>query len=351
MQRNKYVVIGAMSGTSLDGLDLCLVEFNYDKKWSFSILDSTTIPYPEFWKEKLSQAHLLSKIELNALDDGYSKYLGSLAKEFLNSRGADFLSSHGHTVFHDPKNGITFQLGNLKGISEASGLRTICNYRVQDVKMGGQGAPLVPIGDKLLFGEYSACLNLGGFANISFDDEKGARIAFDTCPCNMLLNLAVNKLSKDYDENGLIARSGIIDEDLLNQWNSIDYYHLNPPKSLGREWFAAHYLECIDNAQISEIPHILTTACEHIAMQIGKSLSELTGTCLATGGGAFNAFLVERIEHYVNMKIIIPEAPIIEQKEALVFAFLGVLKMRGEHNILASVTGAERDHCSGEMFN
>ena len=231
------VVLGLMSGTSLDGLDLCCVSFsdNYD---DFRILAAKTFPYSPIWKSKLENAFYSTTTEVNALDKEYGVFLGENITDFINTHSLppiDLISSHGHTVFHQPNRGITKQIGSGKEIAKHTGIKVVYDFRTQDVVLGGQGAPLVPIGDVILFNEYDACLNLGGFANVSFD-MKNSRIAYDIGACNLILNHFAQKFGYEYDNQGFIAQMGTCDESLLKKLNNIDYYCFNPPKSLAREF-------------------------------------------------------------------------------------------------------------------
>ncbi len=339
-----------MSGTSLDGVDIAACEFWITKtgKIHYKIHSAETLAYPNDWKERLITAPLLTGLELTLLDIDYGNYLGELTKKFIGRHELKprFIASHGHTVFHQPHRGITLQIGSGASIAATTGLKIISDFRSLDVALGGQGAPLVPIGDKLLFDEYDFCLNLGGFSNISMDDEKQSRIAFDICPVNMALNHYANKLGFEFDKNGELSAKGNLNQQLLNALNGLDYYTKNPPKSLGREWFETSFLPLIDN----KIPtqDILHTLTEHIAIQIGKAVSGFpAGKILTTGGGAENTYLVSRIYQHAKSKIVIPEKMLVHYKEALIFALLGFLRSENKMNTLASVTGARSDSIGG----
>lgn len=348
-----YRVIGLMSGTSLDGLDIAACSFEIkEKKWTFSIENALTIPYSENLKEKLSHAHQMSGIELIELHKSYGKYLGQKVNEFLVRFPADYnlIASHGHTVFHQPEKGITFQLGDVNALAAETGITTIADFRSLDVALEGQGAPLVPIGDKLLFSAYEFCLNLGGFSNISYD-ENSRRIAFDPSPANLAINYLMNSLNKSYDRNGEAGRKGNLNYNLLESLNKLPYYSKKPPKSLGREWIDNAFIPVLKSYDII-LKNKLRTVYEHIAIQITRPLEKFpSGKILVTGGGAHNTFLIERLEAHTKHEIIIPSSEIIDFKEALIFAFLGVLRLRNEVNCLASVTGAEKDNSGGLMIS
>lgn len=352
MKKDFYRVVGVMSGTSLDGIDLVLCEFQRDAmdQWTYALSNAKTLSYSNDWVDLLAKALSFSEEELQTLNREYTKYLSERIIEYMKLYGItaiDAICSHGHTILHQPEQGKTLQIGNLPSIARYLGHRVVCDFRVQDVNMGGQGAPLVPIGDRLLFGDYDYCLNLGGFANISFE-EKNNRLAYDICPVNVVLNALANRLGKPYDKNGSIAVSGALIDSLLNRLNSSSYYKESPPKSLGMEWVNQNILPLLDSTE-EEISSLLRTYTEHIATQLANNLKS-HGRVLVTGGGAYNSFLIDRLKQLTATEVILPDTSIIEFKEALIFGFLGVLRLRDEVNCLASVTGASRDHSSGNIF-
>jgi anhydro-N-acetylmuramic acid kinase len=354
MFKTTYHVIGVMSGTSLDGIDLAHIHFTVmDGQWTFKILESETISYDENWLNKLRTAVDFSEPELAKLNDDYTLLLGNTITTFIQKNqltNLDAVCSHGHTILHQPQNGFTLQIGNLPKIAEIVGQTVICDFRVQDVQLGGQGAPLVPIGDRILFADYDYCLNLGGFSNVSFEVDK-KRIAFDISPVNTVLNFYANQLGLDYDDKGSLARSGKVDADLLNKLNTLDYYQKPYPKSLGFEFVKTVVLPLIEKHSISK-ENKMHTFTEHIALQTALALPKKEGKMLITGGGAYNTFLIERMQYHLpKLQLIIPDAKTLEYKEALIFALLGVLKLRGEINVLNSVTGAKHDHSSGVIFS
>ncbi|MBE0424764.1 MAG: anhydro-N-acetylmuramic acid kinase, partial [Lutibacter sp.] len=347
MKNGAKYVIGVMSGTSLDGIDIAYVKITNETIYSFEILTAKTIPYSKEWKSTLKQGFLLSGEKLVKLDADYGIYLGKTLSTFIkenNIEKLDFIASHGHTIFHNPEKKYTLQIGNGPQITAITGIKTICDFRVQDLALGGQGAPLVPVGDELLFSEYDYCLNLGGFSNISFNKNQ-QRIAFDICPVNIVLNHYVASLNMEYDDNGNIASEGNIDNNLLKALNSLAFYDDAKPKSLGYEFVAETIFPLIDKHNLS-IKDVLRTFVEHIAIQISKKTDSDSGkTMLATGGGAFNTFLIERLQSHTKTQLIIPDETIINYKEALIFALLGFLKDEKKINCLKSVTGASKDHC------
>lgn len=352
MFKENYNVIGVMSGTSLDGVDLAYINFNISERWTFEIFQSETVSYSEEWQNKLKNAIQFSASELEQLNSDYTKILASVISEFIskhNLTDIDAVCSHGHTILHQPQNGLTLQIGNLPMIRDLVNQTVVCDFRVQDVQLGGQGAPLVPIGDELLFSEYDYCLNLGGFSNVSFS-EHGIRMAFDISPVNTVLNYYANALGLPYDAGGSIAQSGKVNTILLAQLNELEYYKLPFPKSLGMEFVNQDIFPLMHSFNCS-IEDKLATFVEHIAIQIAAVCNKPNAKLLITGGGAYNVFLIHRLSEYLSTTtLIIPDDKIIQFKEALIFALLGVLKLRGENNVLSSVTGARNDHSSGIIF-
>jgi anhydro-N-acetylmuramic acid kinase len=353
MKKDYYNVIGVMSGTSLDGVDLAHIHFKIKEgKWAFEVLECETISYNSHWISILKTAVDYSTIQLEELNQNYTQLLASIIINFINKysiENLDAVCSHGHTILHQPQNGFTLQIGNLPEIAQLTKQTIVCDFRVQDVQLGGQGAPLVPIGDRILFSQYDYCMNLGGFSNVSFE-ENNIRIAFDISAVNTVLNFYANQLGLDYDDKGLISRTGTCNIDLLTELNALDFYKTKHPKSLGFEFVKEIVLPLMERYSIT-IENKLHTYTEHIAIQIALALPKKNGNMLTTGGGAYNDFLMERIQfHLPEMDIIIPSKKILEFKEALIFALLGVLKMREEVNALQSVTGASHDHSSGVIF-
>ncbi len=347
---NKVLVIGAMSGTSLDGLDLAACEFELiGGRWIFNIVEAETLPYSGEWINNLKNGQTFTGEEFLLLHNLYGKYLGKKIAEFLSKYklSPQLIASHGHTLFHQPEKAFTFQIGNGAEIFAETGIQVVADFRTTDVALGGQGAPLVPVGDRLLFADYDYCLNLGGFANVSYDDA-GRRIAFDNCPINFVLNVFANKKGLPFDNSGDLGRSGQLNKSLLTQLNQLDYYKMEAPKSLGREWVENTFNRVVGSYSISDIDK-MRTVYEHAAIQIAKVFTPQSKV-LITGGGAFNTFLIERIAYYSKAELVIPENKLINFKEALIFAFLGMLRSRGEINCLASVTGAKRDSSSGIIF-
>lgn len=350
MMKNKIFAIGVMSGTSLDGVDLVYVCFDKKVYQNFKILCSETVNYSPKWKQVLQNAIHLEKKELDNLNTTYGTLLGDMILQFMTKnqiKKVDFIASHGHTVLHQPEKGITLQIGNGAEIASITKQKVVCDFRTQDVKLGGQGAPLVPIGDALLFSKFDYCINLGGFSNVSFQ-KADKRIAFDICPVNIVLNFYAHKLGYEYDASGEIAKSGKINQRLLVALNRLAFYQKEAPKSLGLEWVQQYVFPLIDQLE-QHVPNILRTVVEHIAIQISVVVKG-NSSLLFTGGGVYNSFLMQQIAYYSNVKIGLPDHKLINFKEALIFALLGLLKIDNQVNCLASVTGAKKDHSSGVIF-
>ncbi len=348
---NRIKAIGVMSGTSLDGMDLAAVEFQQEKhKWSFKLQAVETIPYSDVWHQKLKTSPLLSGEKLMELHTEYGYFTGEQINRFITNTGfnPDIIASHGHTVFHQPEKHFTFQIGNGAEIAAITNITTVADFRIGDVALGGQGAPLVPVGDKLLFPDFDYCLNLGGFANISYD-ANNERKAFDICPVNIVLNQFAEKQGLPFDEGGELGRKGKVNSELLQQLNALPFYQQKSPKSLGREWIEKEFMPVLESYSISDNDK-MRTVYTHIAQQIAAT-TNTAGKMLITGGGAFNSFLTEQITSFSKTDVVIPSSNIINYKEALIFAFLGVLRIRNENNCYASVTGARKNSCTGIIFN
>lgn len=347
----KFTVLGLMSGTSLDGLDLAMVKFfKSDGAWSFELLASESRAYPNAWLRKLEEAPGFDAAKLIAFDREYGAYLGSVAKSFMIDAGVHpkLIASHGHTVFHDPSRSYTLQIGHGAYIAQQTGVDVVNDFRSADVANGGQGAPLVPIGDQELFANYAACMNLGGFSNISYEAAEG-RVAFDICPVNIVLNDLAQELGMPYDENGDFAQSGILNLDLKRALDELAYYSLDGPKSLGREWYEANFRPLLRESDLSARDK-LCTVVEHVASQISKIVSKVgLKNLLVTGGGAHNAYLLKKISEKTTADIIVPESGIVDYKEAIVFAFLGLLFLLDEPNCLKASTGAKMNSIGGAL--
>lgn len=375
----QYDVLGLMSGTSLDGLDILHVRFEQlpERKWNYTLLEAETIGYPEVLSERLASAMQLSGLELALLHADYGHFVGRQIRAFVDRHhiAPQFAAVHGHTVFHQPERGLTLQIGDGAAMAAESGLTIINDFRTADVALGGQGAPLVPIGDELLFPQYDFCLNLGGISNISYRKGK-ERCAFDISLCNIALNYCARRKGAAYDADGIWARSGTPVPELISRLDALAYYRQEPPKSLGFEWFEKEFLPVMADYGTVRIEDLLRSLVEHFAGQIARicreagremSLGQSKKTeeeypqdgnrddksrkkMLITGGGARNLFLVERIAALSGMQVVEAESRLIEYKEALIFALLGVLRTEACANCLSSVTGAQRDNIGGAVY-
>jgi len=350
--KKEFNVVGLMSGTSLDGIDVCATNFKFENnQWSFKILKADTYTYSVKDIDALKRVTQFKSEDLLKFDVYLGKLYGQLINTFIktNQLNINFIGSHGHTVFHQPNNGFTLQIGRGQEIANQTQLPVYCDFRSKDVSLGGQGAPLVPIGDELLFNDYDACFNFGGISNVSYIKDN-LRIAYDVCPFNMPLNYLAQQIGLEYDKNGEIAKSGSLNLELLEKLSQLGYYKQPQPKSLGIEWFNEKFLPIINHSEIS-IKDKLHTVSVHIAQEIAKVINSIDGEkILFTGGGTYHSFIIELIKSHSQKNITIPNHQIIDFKEALVFGFLAVLKHQNQVNVLKSVTGASKDSCCGVLF-
>ncbi len=348
--KTAYRVVGVMSGSSLDGIDLALCDLRIeDGRWKYRIEKAQTIAYDDDLRSKLIAVMDGTALDLARLDVELGRRIGEACKEFLTGEMIDLISSHGHTIFHKPDEGLTTQIGSGAQIAAITGITTVCDLRTMDVAHGGQGAPLVPLGEKLLFPENKCFINLGGIANISIHTDDRV-VGHDIGPCNMALNFLAAEAGENFDRDGWIADSGTIIPDLLERLNSLSFYQQDPPRSLGREWFDEQILPLIGNSRFS-VADRMRTVVEHITSQISRELDRYSAEkVMITGGGAHNGFLIQRLGALSKASIEVPERDVIDFKEALIFALLGVLRLRGEVNALASVTGAWRDSVGGAVY-
>ena len=346
-----------MSGTSLDGLDLAYCHiWEKNGTWEFEIKNTKSVSYDAEMLNTLKDAIGLSAEKLIKLHNTYGTWLGEQALQFIDEDklDVDYIASHGHTTHHRPEMGLTFQVGSGQHIANTSGHKVICDFRTNDLALGGQGAPLVPIGDRIFFNEYDFCLNLGGISNISFD-VKGKRIAYDIGLANMILNYITRKVNLEYDDEGKLARSGKLNEGMLKGLNDLQYYLLPHPKSIGYEWFLDEVVPIVEETDDS-IENLLHTSihhiCDKIAQQIKLNTNSKKQSLLVSGGGALNTFFIETLQQKLGetTKVILPEKIIIEFKEALVFALMSVLRVEQQTNVLSSVTGAKKDSSSGVVY-
>ena len=369
-----YRVIGLMSGSSLDGLDIAFAEFQEQGgKWTYEIKASACYIYDEDWKNRLQQATSLSAEDYQLLHTAFGQYMGERVNEFIEDQQLEYqvalVSSHGHTTFHVPAKKMTAQLGDGAAIAAVTKLPVVTDLRAMDIAFGGQGAPIVPIGEKLLMDDYDYFLNIGGIANISRNSDP--YIAFDVCPANRVLDMLANEAGEPFDNGGAMAASGSVNHQLLEKLNTLDYYQQPAPKSLAND-FGTGIIYPLIKASSCSIPDALRTYTEHIVMQLvhaikGTKDKSYPGAnpvenhkpqttdlkLLVTGGGAFNRFLVKRLEEELkslSIEVVVPDANLVSYKEALIMAFIGVLRWRQEYNVLSSVTGASRNSIGGALW-
>lgn len=347
----EYHVIGLMSGSSLDGLDVCYARFEeVNNHWNFEILQTHCYAYPLHFQNELRNLPDASAYQLAEMHMHFariqSEYLQQFFQKYPESQNTEIIVSHGQTIFHQPEKSFTTQIGCGATLSALTGKTVVCDLRTYDVALGGQGAPLVPFGEKYLFSNYQYFLNIGGICNISAHTASEVS-AYDVCPGNTLLNLLAQELGQSYDRNGEIARSGQVNQKLLAQLSEIGYYQKKAPKSLGTEHLMNDWWKLITADSIPTADKMATVA-EHIAIELGKVLSRKS--TLVTGGGAFNSYLIERLRQHSASEIVIPPVQIIEFKEALVIGFVGLMRYLGRNNCLSSVTGAQRDNMGGAIY-
>lgn len=359
-----YDVIGVMSGTSMDGLDIAYCRITSDNDhYEYELRLAQTIPYSLAWRERLTQLFDQNAVTLAQVHTFYGQYVGMLLRDFMQKndlqRRIDFISFHGQTIYHQPHKNYTLQIGNGAAVAAETGKPVVTDFRSTDVALGGQGAPLVPVGDLYLFRDYAICLNLGGIANLSFK-QNGTRITgYDICGCNLLLNALAEEKGLHYDRDGLLAEKGKVNPALLERLNGWDFLDEAPPKTLGVEALLDGPLTWLQTPNLRTEDKLATVA-KHISMQIAKAVEgclkkmdkkpDKEPTVLVTGGGALNKYLVKLLEKDAPVPIHLPDANVINFKEAIIFAFLGVRRWEGKVNILASVTGASRDSIGGAVY-
>ncbi len=347
----QFNIIGIMSGTSLDGIDIVYVNFKFEQYWKYELIHSNTYMYEKKWITLLQNISQEKINSIKEIDVEYTKLLSDFIIGFIDEfsiKDIDFISSHGHTALHQPSKSLTYQIGNLPIIAKYINQKVVCDFRVQDVKLGGQGAPLVPVGEQYLFPEYNTLINLGGFANIT-KRIKNNLIAYDICPINIVFNYLSRIKELKYDDGGHIASTGSINQDLYDHLQKLNYFKKNPPKSLGIEWVNDQIHPILNKFQNIPLEDLMNTFSNHFAFQIVKNIKD-QDKVLITGGGAYNDYLIERIKNLTSSKITIPDPKIIEYKEALIFSFLGLLRVLEINNCYSSVTGAKKDHCSGKIY-
>jgi anhydro-N-acetylmuramic acid kinase len=353
-----YKVIGIMSGSSLDGLDITFSTINtVGANWEYQVEYAETVPYTEEWISKLKNAQNLKVDDFLILHTTYGRYIGNIINQFINKNDlfhkVHFIATHGHTAYHNPEKNVSFQLGDGASIAAQTGITTISDLRNVDIAYQGQGAPIVPIADQLLFKDYKYCLNIGGIANISIKDNNNI-YAFDICAANQILNHFANQANLPYDNKGELAAQGVCDDDILLQLRAIPFFSQKGPKSLNNQFSITHIIPALAHLPTENALH---TACQHIATEIFYAIKQYlssnnnsTEKLLITGGGAHNTFLVTCIQNLLaplNIEVIIPDEKTINFKESLAMSMIGVLRWREEINVLKSVTGASQDSIGG----
>jgi anhydro-N-acetylmuramic acid kinase len=357
----EYRAIGIMSGSSLDGLDVAFVVFQESGgKWDYTIEAAECLSFSPEWEDNLRKAIWLPAKEYLLLHTAFGHYIGQQVNGFIEKYGlqhrVQLISSHGHTTFHMPHQKMTGQIGDGAAIAAVTGINTVSDLRAMDVALGGQGAPIVPMGEKLLFAEYPLLINLGGIANISAALPNGY-VAYDICPANRVLNMLAAEKGQAYDEGGKLAASGTLRDEPLTALNQLPYYSASYPKSLANDFGTEQVFPLLKKFNLSAAD-ALRTMVEHIAIQItrntGRLANKLQDTTpkklLLTGGGAFNTFLVERLQqalYPIGVAVVIPDEKVVKYKEALVMALLGVLRWREEATVFHSVTGASHSSVGG----
>ncbi|HSB91519.1 MAG TPA: anhydro-N-acetylmuramic acid kinase [Flavitalea sp.] len=356
-----YRVIGLMSGSSLDGLDIAFVELHESSgKWSYELRHCACYPYSEQWIHALKTAPQLSALDYHLLHTSYGRYLGEQVSRFIQEHELEFqvqlIASHGHTTFHYPGKQMTAQLGDGAAIAAATGINVVSDLRSLDVALGGHGAPIVPIGEKLLLPGYDAFLNIGGIANLSWNLPRGY-IAFDVAPANRVLNMLANELNVSFDKDGALAAEGNLIPDLLTALDQLDYYHQPYPKSLGNQFGTNTVYPMLHRTAPTR--DLLRTFTKHLAVQVRRAVAQVRPTdaeharLMITGGGAHNKFLISAITEElasIGVEAIVPDNDIVDFKEAVIMGLIGVLRWREENNVLASVTGASRNSIGGAVW-
>ena len=355
-----YKVIGIMSGSSLDGLDITFAEMQETAgTWNYEIKHSACKKYDHEWEMKLKDSIELPSQDYQLLHAEYGKYIGTPINDFIEQNKlhhqVNLISSHGHTTFHIPEKRMTHQLGDGSAIAAETKLPVVSDLRSIDIAFGGQGAPIVPLGEKLLFGDYNYFLNLGGIANISINKENKI-IAFDVCTANRVLNMLANEKGLEYDDEGKISAQGTINKKLLEELNTLEYYSLSYPKSLANSFGTDVVFPLIKSFDINT-ESALRTYTEHICIQLKNSLQHFKKNevqqLFITGGGAFNSFLINNLQQNlreINFEIYIPSEEVVKFKEALIIALLGLLRWREQYTVLASVTGASQNSIGGALW-
>lgn len=357
-------VVGIMSGSSLDGLDIALCRFEQDDlsgKLSFDLVDTAAIPFDENMMSRLGVGATMDVRSLKKLEVDLSRYIAESVNQFLEAGAhtADYISCHGHTIWHVPEDGYTVQIGQGAIISELTGTPCICDLRSNDMAVGGQGAPVAPIVEQILFPEFDFYINLGGIANVSFHSDQEV-ISWDSVPCNQILNHYASQKGLPYDDGGSLAESGKVDKGLKEAWMSLPYFGRSYPKSMDNTWVKNHFLAGASSFDVS-IEDALATMVDVCVSQIQGDIKDHVGDtggqhlrkCLITGGGAHNTYLVSQLSEVLthdDIEVIKPKDEIVDYKEAILMALMGFLRIEGISNTISSVTGARTNTIGGAVY-
>lgn len=365
MSTKTYHTIGLMSGSSLDGLDIAYCKFDVENEnvLDWELLKAETIPFSEMWQSRLTHLPTQSALIYAKTHTYFGHYMGELVIDFMSRNNVfpNFIASHGHTIFHHPNKRMTAQIGDGAALAATTGLMVISDFRTQDIAIGGEGTPLAPAADKYLFEGYDFYLNIGGIANISCN-VNGKMIAFDIGGANQVLNGLAVLMNQEYDEDGKIAKAGEVVNELLQEVNSIDYFAQRYPKSLDNQWVIQNllkkyreYPESVENRMRTAVEQLVEQTVSSVLQIIeNEGLTSKKYRMLVTGGGVFNSFLIHRMREFfkgkIDLEIVVPEKEIVQFKEAILMALLGVLRMENIPNCLASVTGAKRNTIGGAIY-
>lgn len=350
-------VCGVMSGSSLDGLDLAICNFDFDSSteqiaWSFA--KTSAIDIPNAIRDELRNSYHTSAADIYGIEQRFTQFCGNAIHSFLKDTSVDFIGFHGHTVFHEPAQDYTVQIGNCHHLAQQLKIPVVGHFRYKDIALGGQGAPIAPIVEKYLLNDYDAFVNLGGITNISIHDGHHIT-AYDITVCNQALNHLSQQIGKEYDDRGKIAATGIVDNSLLNELGNLEFLKQKAPKSLSNTWVLSEVIPILDRSD-STIPDKMKTVVEHICLEIARSCDGINRlrTLLVSGGGVHNDYMINTLQAKLasqNISVQKPRAKLADYKEALLMALMAYLRVNEIPNCLASVTGAERDNCGGVIYN
>lgn len=360
--------IGLMSGTSLDGVDACLVEINELEK--FSIVNFITLEYDDIFKSKLMRnlnKETARLDEISSLNFELGHYFKKAIDKVLESTQLDykdieFVASHGQTIWHDPRGVVpsTMQIGEASVISYLTNIKTVSNFRVMDVASGGEGAPLVPFSEYMLYvsdKEDLVLLNIGGVSNFTYLPKCAKSsdvIAFDCGPGNIMMDYFTKKyFNQNYDKNGDIATSGKIIPELLEYLKQDEFILGMPPKSTGREKYSASFMEEVIikyNLEKANKADVVRTIAEvtvfGIVYNLGKFIPKFD-KLIVSGGGAHNSYIMKRLKEELSSDVV--KSEISDSKEALAFVVLGYQTINCKPSNLISVTHAKEEVILGNI--